>query len=122
LCGHHFHVVVDLVRSMTLAFGRWFLGTRARRIPDCHQQHQADSGKGVITAARRWLALAIVVVVRWSKDLDIIFIMFEVLCTCCKLMKYIKIFLSKISKTKCVVFGSLYELRCVVLRSCLVLV
>jgi hypothetical protein len=60
------------------------VGARARRLPDYHQQRQAGSGKG---AARCWLVLAVVVVSRWSMNLDVIFIMFGVLCTSCELMK-----------------------------------
>jgi hypothetical protein len=36
---------------------------------------------GVATAVRRRLVLAAVRVVQWSMDLDVTFIMFEVLCT-----------------------------------------
>jgi hypothetical protein len=58
---HRFHGVVDLVQStyftslmleasdefkgsttMISALGRWSLGARARRLPDYHQQYQAD--------------------------------------------------------------------------------
>ena len=67
--------------AATLALGRWSLGARARRLPDCHQQRQAGSDGGAATAARRRLALATVVVVRWSKDLDVIIIICGVLCT-----------------------------------------
>ena len=45
--------------------------------PSCHQQHQAGSGKGAAKAAHRRLALAAVVVIRWSKNIDVIFIMLE---------------------------------------------
>ena len=100
-----FHGVVDLVQSTcsnlmsedsdqskdsmaaTSALGRWSLGARARRLPGCHQQRQAGSGRGAATAARRWLALAAVVVARWSKDLNVIFIMFEVFYTACELIE-----------------------------------
>jgi hypothetical protein len=89
--GRRFHGVVDLVQSMygtslvlealdlfkgsmatISALGRWSLGACARRLPDC----QADSGMGAATAARQRLTPAAVMVVRWSKDLTIIFIMF----------------------------------------------
>jgi hypothetical protein len=95
-CG--LHGVVDVVQSMcvtglvlqvsdrfkgsittTFALGRWSLVARVRRLPDCHQQWQADSGKGAARAASRRLALAAEVVVRWSKDLNVIFIMFVML-------------------------------------------
>ena len=113
--GRPFHEVVDLVKSTcvldlvqstcvlglvlqvsdqfkgsmatTSSLGRWSLGARARRLPDCHQQWHAGSGNGAATAARRRLALAAVVFVRWSKDLDVIFIMFRILCTSYELMK-----------------------------------
>jgi hypothetical protein len=58
---------------MALVLGRWSLGARAQRLSDCHQQCQADSGKGAATAARQRLALAVVVVVKWSRDLNVIF-------------------------------------------------
>jgi hypothetical protein len=73
--------------AVTLALGRWSLGARARRLPDCHHHCQAGSGKGAATTARRRLALVTIVVVRWSKNLDVISIMFGVLCTFCELMK-----------------------------------
>jgi hypothetical protein len=101
--GHRSHRVVDLVQSTrvrglvsenldlfksfmatTSTLGRWSLGARARRLPDCHQQRQADSGRGAATAARRRLALAAIVVVRWYKDLDVIFFTFVMLCTTCE--------------------------------------
>jgi hypothetical protein len=67
--------------ATTLAPGHWSLRARARRLPDCHQQCLADSGKGGATVAHRWLALAAVVVVRWSKDVNVTFIMFMVFIT-----------------------------------------
>ena len=94
-----FNGVVDLVQSTcsilvsedlaqfkgsiatTSALGRWSLGARARRLSGCHRQGQAGSGKGAATAARQRLILTAVVVARWSKDLDVIFIMFDVFCT-----------------------------------------
>jgi hypothetical protein len=44
---------------------------------------------------RQRLALTAVLVVRWSKDLNIIFIMFELSCTSCELMEKIRIFYAK---------------------------
>ena len=104
--GRRFHGVVDLVQSTcvlglvlqvsdqfkgsmatTSSLGRWSLWTRARRLPDCHQQWQCRLRNGAATAARRRLALAAIVVVRWSKDLDVNFIMFRILCTSYELMK-----------------------------------
>jgi hypothetical protein len=105
LSGRRFHGVVDLVQSTyvtslaleasnrfrgskatTSALGRWSLRARARRLPDCHQQHQANSDKGTVIVACRRLALAAVVVVRWSKDLNVIFIIFGLPCISCELM------------------------------------
>jgi hypothetical protein len=43
-----------------------------------HQQRQADSGSGAEIRTCQ-LALAVVVVVRWFKDLDVIFITFGIL-------------------------------------------
>ena len=101
--GRRFHRVVDLVQSTsftslvsqdsdqfkgsmatTSAPGRWSLGARARKLPGCHQQRQADSARG---AARRRLALAAGVVARWFKDLEVMFIMFEMFCTACELIE-----------------------------------
>ena len=106
--GRRFHRVVDLVQSTcvldlvqstcvlglvlqfsdqfkgsmatTLSLGRWSLGARARRLPDCHQQWHAGSGNGAATTARRRLVRAPAMVVRLSTDLDLIFIMVEVFC------------------------------------------
>jgi hypothetical protein len=51
---------------------------------------------GAATAARRQLAPVAVVVVRWSKDLNIIFVMFELpLLIVNSGRKYIRIFLKK---------------------------
>jgi hypothetical protein len=38
--------------AMTSARGCWSLGARAQRLPGCHQQRQADSGKVAATAVR----------------------------------------------------------------------
>jgi hypothetical protein len=73
--------------AATSALEHWSLGARERRFPDCHQQRQADSGKGAATMACRRLALAAEVVVRWSKDQNVIFIIFVVLCTSYELME-----------------------------------
>jgi hypothetical protein len=35
------------------AIRRWSIGACARRLPDCHQQCEADSGMGGATAARQ---------------------------------------------------------------------
>ena len=55
---------------------RWFYGALARRLPDCLlQQVVPDFGDGAaMTAARLRLASVLVVVARWSTDLDVIFI------------------------------------------------
>jgi hypothetical protein len=77
------------------ALGHWFLGARARRFSDCHQQNKANSDMGAATTARRRLAPATVLVVRWSKDVNVIFMMFGLPYTSCKLLEYIHIFLAK---------------------------
>ena len=61
---------------------RWSYGALARRLPDCLlQQVVPDSDDGwVMTAARLRLALVLVVVTRWSTDLNVIFIS-DVRCT-----------------------------------------
>ena len=55
---------------------RWSYGALARRLPDCLlQQVVPGSGDGgVMTAARLRLAPVLIVVARWSTDLDVIFI------------------------------------------------
>ena len=70
----------------TSALGRWSLGARAQRLPGCHQQHQAGSSTGAATTARQRLTPVAVVVIRWSKNLDVIFNMFGVFCTSCELL------------------------------------
>ena len=62
---------------------RWSYGALARRLPDCLlQQVVPDSGDGgAMTAARLRLASVLVVVARWSTDLDVIFIISSVRCT-----------------------------------------
>ena len=54
---------------------RWFYGALARRLPDCLlQQGLFGFGEGgAMTAARLRLASVLVVVARWSTDLDVIF-------------------------------------------------
>ena len=56
--------------------GCWSYGALARRLPDCLlQQLVPGSGDGgAMTAARLRLASVLVVVARWSTDLDVIFI------------------------------------------------
>ena len=55
---------------------RWSYGTLARRLSDCLlQQVVPNSGDGgAMTAARLRLASVLVVVARWSTNLDVIFI------------------------------------------------
>ena len=62
---------------------RWSYRALARRLPDCLlQQVVPDFGDGrVMTAGRLRLASVLVVVARWSTDLDVIFIIFSVRCT-----------------------------------------
>ena len=69
--------------AMVAALVRWSYGALARRLPDCLlQQAVPDSSDGgAITAARLRLALVLVVVARWSMDLDVIFIIFGIRCT-----------------------------------------
>ena len=78
--------VSDLSYSSSVAVAvlvRWFHGALARRLPDCLlQQVVPDSGDGgAMTAARLRLASVLVVVARWSTDLDVIFIISGVRCT-----------------------------------------
>ena len=78
--------VSDLCFSLSAAVAvlvRWSYGTVARRLPDCLLQ-QGSPGSvhgGVMAAARLRLALVLVVVARWSLDLDVILIASGVLCT-----------------------------------------
>ena len=62
---------------------RWSYEALARRLPDCLlQQVLPGSGEGgAMTAARLQLASVLVVVARWSTDLDVIFDIFSVRCT-----------------------------------------
>ena len=62
---------------------RWSYGALARRLSDCLlQQVVPDSGDGgVMTAARLWLASVLVIVARWSMNLDVIFIISCIRCT-----------------------------------------
>ena len=54
----------------------WSYGALARRLPDCLLQQvvPGSSDGGAMTAACIWLASVLVVVARWSTDLDVIFI------------------------------------------------
>jgi hypothetical protein len=63
----------------TLALGWWFLGEHARVLSDCDEQCQVGSSGGVVVYQP--LALLVVVVVRWSKELNVIFIIFGGACT-----------------------------------------
>jgi hypothetical protein len=81
--GRCFHRAVNLVQSIcvtclmsedsdqfkrsmatTSTLGRWSLGTRAQRLLDCHEQCQVGSSSGAATATHRWLALAVVMVIK----------------------------------------------------------
>ena len=57
----------------------WFYGALARLLPDCLlQQRLPGSGEGgAMTAARIRLTSVLVVVARWSTDLDVIFYYFQ---------------------------------------------
>ena len=59
--------------TTTAALGYWSLGAHARRLPGCHQQGQAGSGRGVTPTARQQFVLADVVVICCSWNLDVIF-------------------------------------------------
>ena len=63
--------------------GCWSYGALARRLPDCLLQ-QVVPGSGVggaMTARGLRLASLLVVVARWSMDLDVIFIISGIRCT-----------------------------------------
>ena len=53
-----------------------FRGTRTKT-SGCHRQGQAGFDRGATTMTRRWFVL----VAAWSRNLDVSFIMFELLCT-----------------------------------------
>jgi hypothetical protein len=72
---------------MILALGRSSLGARARRLSKYHQKCQANSGIGAAIPARWRLAPAAAVVIMWFKDINVIFIMFGLLCTSRKFMQ-----------------------------------
>ena len=61
--------------GMVAILVRWSYGALARRLPDCLlQQSLSDSGNGgAMTAGRLPLPSVLVVVPRWSTDLDVIF-------------------------------------------------
>lgn len=59
----------------------WFLGVRGRNLYGCHRQGQAGSGRGAATVSRQRLVLTVVVIVRWSWNLEVSFIKFEMVCT-----------------------------------------
>ena len=67
---------------MVVVLVRWSYGALARRLPDCLlQQGLPGSGDGgAMTAARHQLVSVLVVVARWSTDLDVIYFT-SVLCT-----------------------------------------
>ena len=76
----------DLCYSSSLAVAilvRWSYGALARRLPDCLlQQVVPDSGDGgAMTAARLRLTSVLVVIARWSTDLDVNFIISNFRCT-----------------------------------------
>ena len=76
----------DLCYSSTAAVAvpvSWSYGALARRLPDCLlQQVLPDSDKrGVMRVARPRLASVLVVVARWSTNLDVIFIISVIRCT-----------------------------------------
>ena len=61
----------------------WFHGALARRLPDCLLQQvlPGSAEGGAMMAARPRLASVLVVVARWSVNLDVIFIISGVHCT-----------------------------------------
>ena len=69
--------------AAVVVLGCWSYGVLARRLPDCLlQQVVPDSGDGgAMTAAHLRLASVLVVVVRWSTNLNVIFIISSVRCT-----------------------------------------
>jgi hypothetical protein len=73
----------DLVSgvSITTSPRHKSLGAHAQIFLVFHRQGQADSVRGAVTAARQRLILAPAVVIRWSRNLVVIFIIFEILCT-----------------------------------------
>ena len=68
---------------MVAVLVRWSYGALARRLPDyLLQQVVPGSGDGgAMTAARLRLASVVVVIARWSTDLDGIFIISSIRCT-----------------------------------------
>ena len=61
----------------------WSHGALAQRLPNCLlQQVVPDSGDGgAMTTARLWLASVLIVVARWSTDLDVTSIISGIRCT-----------------------------------------
>ena len=62
---------------------RWSYGALARRLLDCLLQQvvPGSSERGAMTAARLQLASVLVIVARWSTNLDAIFFISGVRCT-----------------------------------------
>lgn len=69
--------------AMVVVLVCWSYGALARQLPDCQlQQRLPDSNKGgAMTAAQLRLALVLVVIARWSSNLDVIFIISSFRCT-----------------------------------------
>jgi hypothetical protein len=67
--------------AMAAAPGRWSLGARAKRLHGYHRHGLAGSSWGAAIAASHRLVLAAIVVVQWCRNLDVIFIMLEMLYT-----------------------------------------
>ena len=65
---------LDLCKSSTTttaAPGHWSSGARAWRLPDYYRQGQASCSSGAATVVHRRLVLATLMVVRWSRNLDV---------------------------------------------------
>ena len=69
--------------AMVAGLVRWSYVDVARRLPDCLlQQGLPGSGDGgVMTSAHLRLTPVTAVIARWSKDLDVIYVISSVLCT-----------------------------------------
>ena len=69
--------------AVVAVLGCWSYGGLARRLPDCPLQQVVPGfgDGGVMTGARLRLASMLVVIARWSTDLDVIFIISGIRCT-----------------------------------------
>jgi hypothetical protein len=62
----------ESLMATTLVLGIWFVRACAWRLLGCHHQCQVSYTRKLATTTHQRLALAVIVVVRWSDDVNII--------------------------------------------------